>query len=129
MNRMELEAFIFETYAVKAEFPWERYPSYMVFRHSGNQKWFALVMRISKEKLGLQEDEMLDILDVKCDPIMIGSLRMEPGFYPAYHMNQSNWITIALDGSVSHEKIKMLLDISFDLTDSKGVTHHRKRKS
>lgn len=129
MNRKELETFIFETYGAKAEFPWAKYPSYAVFRHSSNQKWFALVMRISKEKLGLQGDEMLDILNVKCDPVIIGSLRMESGFYPAYHMNKSNWITIALDGSVSDEKIKMLLDISFELTDSKGVTHRHKRKS
>ena len=67
----------------------------------------------------------LDILNVKCDPIMIGSLITENGFYPAYHMNKSNWITVALDGSADDEKIKFLLDMSFDLT-SKKTKNERK---
>ena len=31
-------------------------------------------------------------------------------------MSKSNWITIALDGSVDDGKIKWLLDMSYDLT-------------
>lgn len=34
-------------------------------------------------------------------------------------MSKTNWITVALDGSVSDDKIKMLLDMSFDLTSPK----------
>ena len=59
---------------------------------------------------------MVEIFNAKCDPILIGSLRAEPGFFPAYHMSKSNWITIALDGSVDDGKIKWLLDMSYDLT-------------
>jgi len=50
---------------------------------------------------------------------MIGSLLNEKGFFPAYHMSKSSWITIALDGSVDNEKIKWLIDISYALTASK----------
>lgn len=32
------------------------YPEYAVFRHTGNQKWFAVAMNIPKEKLRLRED-------------------------------------------------------------------------
>ncbi len=105
-----------ETYGANAEYPWAKFPGYMVFRHSDNQKWFALVMNISKEKLGLPEKEPIDVLNVKCEPLIIGSLQNEPGFFPAYHMSKTNWITIALDGSVSDEKIKQLLDMSYRLT-------------
>lgn len=119
MNRKELIEYITETYDSNAEFPWVRYPDYIVFRHSSNQKWFALVMTVVKEKLGLSGSGTLDILNVKCDPIMITSLREELGFYPAYHMSKANWISIVLDGSVSDDIIKLQLDISFDLTDSK----------
>ncbi len=119
MNREVLEKFIAAAYHADAEFPWVKYPSYMVFRHSDNQKWFALIMDVPKEKLGLSEKGILDILNVKCDPIMIGSLRTEPGIYPAYHMNKESWVSVALDGSVNDEKIKMLLDISFELTAPK----------
>ena len=53
------------------------------------------------------------------------ALITENGFYPAYHMNKSNWITVALDGSADNEKIKFLLDMSFDLT-SKKTKNERK---
>lgn len=119
MNRKELEDYIADVYGVCGEFPWADAPSYAVFRHSNNRKWFALVMDIPKEKLGLSDKGMLDILNVKCEPVMIDCLRTEPGFFPAYHMNKTNWITVALDGSVNHEKIKMLLDISYNLTAPK----------
>lgn len=103
MNREVLEKFISATYHADAEFPWVKYPNYIVFRHRNNQKWFALVLEVPKEKLGLSEQGMLDILNVKCDPIMIGSLRTEPGIYSAYHMNKESWVSVALDGSVNDE--------------------------
>lgn len=34
-------------------------------------------------------------------------------------MNKDSWLTIALDGSVPEEKLKFLLDRSFDLTKGK----------
>ena len=116
MNIKQLQQFISETYGTDAEYPWMKYPRYMVFRHSNNQKWFALIMDISKEKLGLPEKEPIDVLNVKCEPLIIGSLRRETGIYPAYQMSKTSWITVALDGSVSDEKIKWLLDMSYHLT-------------
>lgn len=116
MNSKQLRQFIAETYDTDADFPWKNAPNDMVFRHQDNRKWFALVMKISKQKLGLSEEGRIDILNVKCEPNLIGSLRDENGIYPAYHMNKTNWLTIALDGSVSDEKIKSLLDMSYDLT-------------
>lgn len=76
-------------------------------------------MNVPKDKLGLSEDGSLDILNVKCDPVLIGSLRKEPGIYPAYHMSKASWLSVALDGSVQDETIKLLLDMSFDLTAAK----------
>lgn len=119
MNRNELESFIKETYNADANYPWPKYPNYEVFRHSSNQKWFALIMDVPKSKLGLHGTETLDVVNFKCAPLLIGSLREESGFFPAYHMNKDSWITVALDGSVSDDKIKMLLDISYQVTESK----------
>ncbi len=119
MNIKQLQKFIYDAYGTSPEYPWEKSPDSMVFRHSDNRKWFALVMNISKDKLGLQKNGPIDIINVKCDPLMIGSLQNETGIYPAYHMNKANWITIALDGSVSDEKIKFLLDMSYTLTAKK----------
>ena len=99
MDRKGLEQLIFDTYSVEPDYPWMDTPESAVFRHEANRKWFALVTTVPKSKLGLPGQQPVDIVNLKCDPILIGSLRAEPGFYPAYHMNKENWITAALDGS------------------------------
>lgn len=119
MKRTEFEKHIKETYGTLPEYPWESQPSYAVFRHKDNKKWFAVTMRISKSKLGIKSDEHIDIVNLKCDPIVIGSLRSEQGFYPAYHMSKTHWITAVFDDKTDEEKLKWLLALSFELTAKK----------
>ena len=119
MNREELEVYILNYYATQPDYPWADTPRAAVFRHAGNRKWFALVMEVPRDKLGLVGTEQLDIVNFKCDPILISSLHGEPGIFPAYHMNKSSWITAALDGSVPAETIELLLDVSYELTKPK----------
>ncbi len=89
--------------------------------HSSNRKWFAVTMRISADKLGIPGKIMVDILNVKCNTSVIASLlEEEPGFYPAYHMNKKNWISILLDDSVSAQKISWMVDKSYELTAIKS---------
>lgn len=76
-------------------------------------------MEVGRDKLGLPDSEITDVINVKCDPFLIGSLRGQPGFHPAYHMNKEKWISIRLDGSVPDEKIKDLIDLSYQLTGPK----------
>ena len=116
MNRKELEKYISETYSADPEYPWESTPASAVFRHAANRKWFALLMDIPRSKLGMQSDDMISVVNLKCDPLMTGSVCMEKGIYPAYHMNKNYWISVALDGTVPDETVKMLLDMSFDAT-------------
>ena len=116
MNRKGLEEYIQNNYNEEPDYPWIKYPNYVVFRHQNNKKWFALIMDVPKNKLGLQEDNILDVVNFKCSPILLGSLLDEKVFFPAYHMSKANWITVALDGSVADDKIKMLLDMSFEMT-------------
>ena len=119
MNREELEAYILNHYSTLPDYPWADTPRAAVFRHAGNRKWFALVMEVPRDKLGLAGTEKLDIVNCKCDPILIASLRGETGIFPAYHMNKSSWITAALDDSVPAETIALLLDVSYKLTKPK----------
>ena len=121
MNRVQLETFLTETYEADIDHPWARYPNYQVFRHRNNKKWFALIMDVPQNKLGIAGNKIVDIANFKCAPDLIGSLRMEKGFFPAYHMNKSNWITAALDNTADDEKIKMLADMSYELTSTKKV--------
>ena len=120
MTRSELNDYIESVYSTSPEYLWQKYPSIAVYRHSSNRKWFALAAEIPKEKLGIPEGGLLDIVNFKCDPVMIGSLLSEPGFFPAYHMSKSSWITVALDGTVPDDTIRFLLDLSYDLTGQKG---------
>ena len=55
-------------------------------------------------------------MNVKCDPILSGSLRMQEGYLPGYHMNHDQWLTVLLDGTVPYEEIIPLLDMSYDMT-------------
>ncbi len=127
MDRRRLRQYIAEVYNVDGEFPWED-SEHMVFRHRGNRKWFALILDAPKRSLGLQEEGRLDVLNVKCGPVLSGTLRGEPGIFPAYHMNKSHWVSIALDGSADEAKLKLLLDTSFDLTAPKPKKQQKASK-
>lgn len=73
-------------------------------------------MNVPAEKLGIHRKGTVDVLDVKCDPILSGSLLHEKGIRPAYHMKQGGWISALLDGSVAKELLFSLLDMSYVLT-------------
>lgn len=118
MNRLQLISYITETYNSDGEHPWLKYPNFIVFRHKENKKWFAVIMDIPKNKLGLSGSDLLDVLNVKCDPLLVSTLKAEKGFYPAYHMNKDSWITLSLDGSVDDERVKWLLDLSYEATSN-----------
>ena len=119
MNRSELSQYILETYPAESDHPWLKYPENEVLRHSSNKKWFALIMEVEKRRLGLNEAGALTVVNLKCDPLLLGSLRQEPGFFPAYHMSKTSWITAALDGSVPDEKLKILVELSYQATAPK----------
>ena len=119
MNRNEFIEYVESTYSVTGEHPFSDDNVTTVFRHSENRKWFAIVMTVPRSKIKLEGDGYIDLVNVKCDPEVIYSFHSEKGMFPAYHMNKRHWITAALDGSADDDKIKWLLDISYDLTGIK----------
>jgi Uncharacterized protein conserved in bacteria len=116
INRVDIFKYAKESFDTEPEYLWKKFPQYAVLRHKNNAKWYAVIMDILKQKLGLQGQEKVEILVVKCDPIMIGSLLQNEGYLPAYHMNKERWITILLDGSVPKDSVFDLLSLSYDLT-------------
>lgn len=105
-------------YATLGEAPFAKFPGYAVLRHA-NKKWYGVIMDIPREKLGLPGEGSVDVLNVKCDPLMAGSLRLQPGILPGYHMNKESWITVLLDGTVEMQQIAVLLDISYEAVGRK----------
>lgn len=118
MTRDVLTTYIKKEYKVIGDRPFSGDFETTVFRHGDNRKWFALLMRISGDKLGLLPKE-LDVVNVKVEPDMAAALVGSGGIYEAYHMNKKHWITVALDGTASDENVKALVDISFRLTAPK----------
>ncbi len=116
MLRDEIIQYAMDQQGAEPEHLWARYPDYTVLRHANNRKWYALFMGIERGKLGLPGEDVVNILNVKCNPLLLGSLLGSKGFLPAYHMNKDKWITVLLDGSIPKDEIMMLLNMSYDLT-------------
>lgn len=108
-----------KTYGDEPDRPFSTAPTYEVLRHGGSRKWYALFMDIPARKLGLPSEDVVDIINLKCDPVLSGSLRDGVGIFPAYHMNRDSWITVLLDGTVALRDIEPLLDLSRELTAQK----------
>ena len=116
MTRSELSAYLTDTYSCAGEHHFARYPSFQVFRHRGNKKWFAVIMDIPRKNLGLPGEGQIQVVNLKCDTRLIGSFREEPDIFPGWHMNKAHWLTVALDGTVEDDKLKFLVDMSYELT-------------
>ena len=120
----KLFTYIKKEYHKTPEYPWVRYPGYAVFRHSDNQKWFALIMDIPKSKLGLESDDIAYVLNVKMnDPLLVDFLVQQEGFFRGYHISKGNWISILLDGTVAFNEICGWLDESYIATASRETKH------
>ncbi|ERL22335.1 hypothetical protein HMPREF1986_00599 [Oribacterium sp. oral taxon 078 str. F0263] len=118
--REQVFRYVREKYKSEIEYLWARYPDYAVFRHEDNRKWYGIIMSIPRDRLGLSGDGLIDILDVKLDdPLLKDILLQQPGYYPGYHMNKGNWITILLDGTVPFEEICGWIDVCYQVTASK----------
>ena len=120
---------ILDKYSVEPDFPWDdkNFRSLGVFRHSASKKWFGLLMNIDKRLLDKTSDEeQIDVLNLKADESRIADLTAIEGIYPAYHMNHSKWISVALDETLTDEAVMLLVDDSFALTSSgAGVLNER----
>ena len=111
--------YVREDFGAEPEYLWENSPDTYAIRHKDNAKWFACGMRVSGRVLHLETDRMYDIVNLKADPMLVGSIRMEPGILPAYHMNKTHWITVLLDGTADDALIRVLTEDSFRLTAKK----------
>ncbi|MCR4688955.1 MAG: MmcQ/YjbR family DNA-binding protein [Saccharofermentans sp.] len=118
--RDKIDAYITEQYGAAAEFPWEQYGGHAVYRHSSNRKWFALIMKVARDKVGAKGEGLIDVINLKVDDIPMREVLFEDeGIMPAYHMNKNHWITVLLDGTVPEETVRALIDVSFNATAPK----------
>ncbi len=91
-----------------------------VLRHGLTGKWFGLLMKVPRSRLGLPGEGTAEILNLKCDPMVSYGLRQaHREILPAYHMNKQLWITVVLEGNLPEDTLRTLLCMSYDLTSKK----------
>lgn len=127
LQRERITQYMQDTYGTVAEYLWADSPTGAVFRHPASGKWYAIMMSVLPERLGLQGEQALDVMNVKCSTVMIGSLLSNRGFLPAYHMNKDHWISILLDDSVADNQIFPLLELSYDSVAPKRCKRRSQR--
>ena len=118
MTKENFYKYCLETYGVSPDYPFEDDFETAVLRHADNRKWFAIAMHISRRKVGIESDEMIDVVNLKLPTEMFGSFSAEDGVYPAYHMNKLHWISVLLPDAPD-DVIKLLLRASFEATKTK----------
>ena len=115
-NRLADE--IYKKYGDKPVFPWDDF-SGGVFKNPTNGKWYAIVMALNVQKVDKKLTGEVEVMNIKLDPEKIKELHKEKGFYPAYHMNKKNWISILLNDTVPDKVLFDLLDESHRFTIKK----------
>ena len=106
-----------EKYGNQLEYLWEKSPDTAVLRHEGNQKWYAVLMKISWDKLDKGKEGFVEAVNLKHD--CVTDLLSKKGIYPAFHMNKRYWISVALDDTLSDEMVLELIEKSWNLTSKK----------
>ena len=102
------------------DYPFEDDFETAVLRHGDNRKWFALIMKVSMRKFGLDSDRTVDIVNLKLPVEMFGSFSKEDGVYPAYHMNKLHWISVLLPDAPA-DLVQFLVNVSFEATKAKKM--------
>lgn len=111
----EVVDYVKNKYGDKLEFLWEKSPKTAVVRRKNSNKWYAVILTLSKRKLNLDSDKLVEVINLHNSPEEIEKLIDNKKYFPAYHMNKKHWCTICLDGTVELEKIYRLIDISYEL--------------
>ena len=117
MTREELFQWVKLEYGTEPEYPWKDLNA--VLRRADNDKWYGVILSVAGRKLGLEDDNTIDVINLKSDPMLRGSLRGQKGYFPAYHMNKEKWISVLLGDAGLDEPIKNLLALSYELTAPK----------
>ncbi|MCL1824797.1 MAG: MmcQ/YjbR family DNA-binding protein [Betaproteobacteria bacterium] len=105
-----------DSYEDELEFLWQRFSDNAILRRKDTNKWYAALLVLSKRKLGLDSDEIIEILDLRMNPEDAEIVLDGCKYFPGYHMNKKHWFTICLDGSVPLEEIYQRIDASYALS-------------
>lgn len=101
------------------EAPWEDDPDSITFKTKLSKKWFAIMMRIPADRLGLKGRNLIDVVNIKLPPDKINVLIDNVHYFRAYHMNKTHWLSVKLDKDSDISEFLSLAEISYSLAERK----------
>ncbi len=113
----DLIAYVRNTYGDEPEFLWKKFAGNAVWRRKNTEKWYGVLLTVSKRKLGIDSDALAEILDFRIQPEELEALADGRTYFPGYHMNKKHWCSIILDGSVTFEEVCRRIDASYEMAD------------
>lgn len=114
--RSKIIAYARERYGTEPEYLWASTPDSAVLRNAKNKKWYGAILTARKSSVGLDGEGCIDLLNVKCSPLVREVLIGEGKAIPAYHMNKRLWISVFID-RVSEQEICGIIDDSYNIID------------
>lgn len=105
--------YIKDKYQDNLEFLWPKFPQDAIVRRADNKKWYVVILVVEKNKLGLNSEEKIEIINLRGRPEEIKNIIDGKKYFLGYHMNKKHWMTICLDGSVELEEIFARIDESY----------------
>lgn len=108
-------AYARRTYGSEPEYLWKTFPRNAVLRRTETGKWYGVLLTASKRKVGLESDELAEMLNLHMQPAELEQLIDHRRYFPGYHMNKQHWYTVLLDGSVPAEELYDRIDESYRL--------------
>ena len=108
-------SYVYSKYGDELEYLWKKFSDNAIWRRKDNQKWYGAILTVKANKLGLNSDANIEILDLRIKTEEIEGTIDNKSFFTGYHMNKKHWYTVLLDGSVSTEEISKRIDESYAL--------------
>lgn len=109
-----------ERYGNELEHLWADAPDNAIVRRKDNQKWYAAILTVSRKKLGINSDEIVEIIDLHAKTEDIERIVDFEKYFPGFHMNKKHWMTVCLDGSLPDGELFERIDESYALGETKS---------
>lgn len=112
--------YIYNKFGDKPEFLWSKTPRNAVFRRYDNKKWYSAILTTKAKSIGINSENIVELIDLRVPLNLPSQIIDYKNFFPAYHMNKNNWITINLsDCDFPIENIFTFIDVSYDIAGKK----------
>lgn len=102
-----------EKYNNQLEFLWKKFSDNAIIRRKDNQKWYLVFACVSKAKLGLDSNEVAEIICFRMESSKLELIVDQKKYFRGYHMNKKHWVSIILDESIKEEELYQIIDDSY----------------